>query len=1677
MRLGLFPRLALSVFIGALVASCFTVGLALYLGLERVSSLWQPRAATTSQIITNTVSAVVLAGQKDKVPEVIKPYLKLAGVQSIHIHYEDSSHPLQINVEPEKTAPNWFSSVIGLPDQSIDTVIKNDNGIPLATLSLHLSQQPYVNGLWEMLLRVTTVLAGGSLILLVIAIGLMRGNLKPLAALTAATKAVGGGDFSIRLKTKGVSSDVVPAVNAFNDMARKIEDLVKKLNERQSFLSTIFTSTPVGIIQIDTEGNPLFANNAARQFAGIDSENFENINLFERIHPDDKSKALDHWHYVQSSGCPDTVSFRYASKNNHNIWVTCNTTCMRGVDNNIDSFITFITDISKEVALHERTQQVSSFYLTLSQLNASIIHTNSREELFHVICDICMNQGGFAQALVVTLDQYIEDDVIRAKVVSLTPGNNVLQEMTDIELSHKKGAKSLIGYSLLENKMLVSNDYYNDERFLDIYRERLYKSGIRSASTIPVSCFGKTVAFLELFSSEVGFFTDEIIEHIVQLGENVSHALTNIEREEQRKMALTAVQRSQQRLDTTLRSIGDAVMVTDSLGNITMMNPVAESLTGWHEDDVRFKSACEIIKLFNLENGSPVDNPINNVLQTGEIITLDHQSALIARDGRKVPIATSSAPIRSGDGNNIEGAVLVFKDQSEEYETQKALRDSEQRYATLVKTLPVGIIVFDTNSDSVYTNSELTRLIGSKKKALSLQDIQRTVHPQDFPELNRFIRESAQKNEISTTDYYRYLHEDGSIVWAKMRFSPTFDDNGDYTGIVGGVLDVTAERHHLFQVQTLSTMYATLSRINYLVTQASTSTALLESVCETISEVSNFDYVAFYKVDRRQEKFIQTTRSGVDDFNDEVLQEVSQSGLFSAELISSYEQDANSVVINNAPVDEALPVKWRHLAEVSGFASTTLTPVYIDQKMVGIILILSRSKDLFRPNIVELLDEVGDVVSFALAKLESAEQKRKAEQALAINEERLRLGLTATQTGMLEVNYITQKILLDETCIRLLKLSDNRREYKLSAIQRLIPEQSANALETLFDQDKVVDYDDRAILLDVPFTDRREKENGRWLRVTAALTEERTPSNKPVRLLSILSDITEEKKQEARSNLAATVFSNSRESILILNDQRRVLLVNEAFCENYGYKRDEIINKSSDILHSDRYDDKFFEDILSVISETGSWQGEWWRKRKNGEEYPALAIICLVRDVNSESYHAVIQEIDISERKEAERRISTLAYHDELTNLPNRSLLRDRVEQAIVNADREEHTLAILFLDLDHFKNVNDSLGHSFGDRLLQEVAVRLTRSVRKSDTVGRLGGDEFLILLPEACADAAAHVAQKVIDECIMPCVLDDHSLSVTPSIGVAMYPRDGKDYDELLKKADTAMYRAKDEGRNGFRFFTPEMNQAVFERMMLESSLRKALKNQEFMLHYQPKFAIDTMELVGVEALLRWCQPEMGMVAPGQFIPVAEDTGLITEIGHWVLQEACRQAREWQIRFSNPIKVAVNFSARQFAARSVEASVFEVLEATHLPGELLEIEITESLLAQDMDYTYQVLKLLKQQGIYISVDDFGTGYSSLSYLKRFPIDRLKIDQSFVRDLEKDQDDRAIASAVITMGHSLGIRVIAEGIETIEQMQILQQMNCDEGQGYYLGRPMPAEEITKLIAEQSPLQKRLQES
>ncbi|HEY3327830.1 MAG TPA: EAL domain-containing protein [Novimethylophilus sp.] len=540
---------------------------------------------------------------------------------------------------------------------------------------------------------------------------------------------------------------------------------------------------------------------------------------------------------------------------------------------------------------------------------------------------------------------------------------------------------------------------------------------------------------------------------------------------------------------------------------------------------------------------------------------------------------------------------------------------------------------------------------------------------------------------------------------------------------------------------------------------------------------------------------------------------------------------------------------------------------------------------------------------------------------------------------------------------------------------------------------------------------------------------------------------------------------NGHEAVMITDADNNILSVNRFFTEVTGYTAEEVIGRNPRILSSSRHCKKFYQAMWHRLRTEGSWHGQIRACRKDGKIYPKWLDIGTMHDQDGKPTHYIATFSDITQRKATEEQLEFMAYHDPLTRLPNRLLLRDRLEQAVAAATREGTLVALLFLDLDQFKSVNDTLGHETGDRLLQDVAERLGNCVRDTDTISRLGGDEFVILLTDLQnVDTITPVAHKILGHLANPFAIRDRVLNISASIGISLYPNDGANAETLLKLADAAMYHAKDCGRNTYRFYTERLNVHALERTQLQNSLHHALKHHEFVLHYQPQFELASGQMIGVEALIRWNSPELGLVPPSKFISVAEDSGLIVSIGEWVLREACRQNRAWQDAGLEPFVVAVNLSALQFRRSGIVGTVVNILDESGLEPAWLELELTETLLIHDIEYVLEIVKKLKKIGVRLSIDDFGTGYSSLAHLKRFAVDKLKVAQSFVCNLTADSDDAAIVRSVIHLGHSLNLKVIAESVETQEQAEYLEHQGCDEVQGHFYSRPLPAKEVTWFI-------------
>ncbi len=563
-------------------------------------------------------------------------------------------------------------------------------------------------------------------------------------------------------------------------------------------------------------------------------------------------------------------------------------------------------------------------------------------------------------------------------------------------------------------------------------------------------------------------------------------------------------------------------------------------------------------------------------------------------------------------------------------------------------------------------------------------------------------------------------------------------------------------------------------------------------------------------------------------------------------------------------------------------------------------------------------------------------------------------------------------------------------------------------------------------------------------------------------------NIGQQKQQQSMLDHLSRITEQTADIVVITDVHGIIEYVNPAFEKVTGYTPAEVLGKNTNLFASDQQSEEFYAHMWSTLLAGKVYRNNLINKCKDDSFYHAEITITPLIDDKADITHFIATARDISDHIRDKIRLKHMIHHDTLTDLPNRSLFLDRLQQAITKANHHNHLVAVLFLDLDRFKNINDSLGHTTGDQLLQQLGERFRKTIREGDTIARFGGDEFVILLDDFDSDnSLSLIAQKILNSLATPFEINGHEIFITASIGISISPHDGEDPETLLRNADIAMYRAKELGKNNFQYYSESMTARVFERLTLENNLRHALERNEFILHYQPQVDARSGKIFGVEALLRWQHPELGLVMPNNFIPLLEETGLIEPVGIWVLETACKQSRQWHESGMGFVHMSVNLSSRQFNNSHFIASLQNIIKETHVNPEYLELELTESMLMRNTSSTITALKSLNHLGVRFAIDDFGTGYSSLNYLRRFPIDTIKIDRSFIRDITHDTDDRAICSAIIGMTKSLSLNVIAEGVETSGQLDFLKTRECHYIQGNLFSPAIPATEMTQMLADQ----------
>ena len=923
---------------------------------------------------------------------------------------------------------------------------------------------------------------------------------------------------------------------------------------------------------------------------------------------------------------------------------------------------------------------------------------------------------------------------------------------------------------------------------------------------------------------------------------------------------------------------------------------------------------------------------------------------------------------------------------------------------------------------------------------------------QMFPSEAQPIIQAAVKEAIQHGTAYDLelprLTAKGRRIWIKAQASVLFE-NGRAVKLFGAIQDITErKRSELFEQSRSSTleMLATGRPLR----------SILETMILGMEKLLPDSLCSILLLDSSGQHFEVVIAPHLPDFFNAAMNGL-QIGIGIGSCGTSAFTGERVIVEDIQTHDYWL--HYRDLAEKAQLQACWSQPIQAaNGKVIGTFAIYHRVPYVPEKADIELIEKSARLVSIAVEKNRSEEKIRESEAHFRLLIE--------------DSTYIVWKLNRHSRYIYISPVDEKLRGFPASEVLGShifdqLTDESVELLKSMRTEWRNLHLNSKNDSISLNLQQKCKDGSAIWTEVI--IRPERNNENKITGYHGIARDISQSKKTEEALRIAAIAFE-SQEGMYITNTKWEVLRINKAFTDMLGYNAQEMIGHTLERLRSDRHDERFYTDMTYALETEGSWQGEIWDKRKDGQIIPLWLTITTVRDEQQRSTHYVGTFTDISLRKSAEEKIRNLAFYDPLTNLPNRRLLMDRLEQALATCQRHQRKGALLFVDLDNFKTLNDTYGHDKGDMLLEQVATRLNGCTRAGDTVARLGGDEFVIMLenlsndPIDAINQAETVGEKIIQSLNQRYKLgriDHHS---TPSIGITLFGETLETIDEPLKRADMAMYQAKAAGRNTIRFFDPKMQERVTAHVAMEEGLREAIEHHQFVLHYQAQVKNDN-ELAGAEALVRWHHPERGIVSPAEFIPLAEEAGLILPLGHWVLLTACQQLADWSRRpgFAH-LTIAVNVSPRQFYQANFVELVLDVLQSTGANPSRLKLEITESLLISNVEDVIAKMLALKKHGVGFSLDDFGTGYSSLSYLKRLPLDQLKIDQSFVRDILIDQNDAAIAKMVIVLADSLGLNVIAEGVESRAQRDYLAHYGCHYYQGYFYSKPLPTKEFEDFV-------------
>ncbi|MES9899293.1 MAG: EAL domain-containing protein [Sedimenticola sp.] len=1021
---------------------------------------------------------------------------------------------------------------------------------------------------------------------------------------------------------------------------------------------------------------------------------------------------------------------------------------------------------------------------------------------------------------------------------------------------------------------------------------------------------------------------------------------------------------------------------------------------------------------------------------------------------RNIAIWLTTNKDAAGRPQGVTGAI---QDITDRVQSQKVLTESEAQLRKAQEIAVLGKWELDVESRHCALCNSAMEIFGFSEGGDHSPDLMyNQIHPEDRSRWEQSF--NAATSGLEDYDvHYRIVKPHGDIRYISAKAELVRDSKGKPTSMFGIVQDVTEQQRRENRLRRLNRTYEMLSRCNKSLIRAQSEEQLLNEFCDHIVATGGYRMAWVGCARSDEEKTVEPVAVAGDSTDYVCKAQLTWADTPRGQGPGGRAiRTGKSVIIRDVRTDELFQ-PWREAAIEQGYRSVTAFPLTANGNACGALLIYAEDSDAFDSEEVQLLENLAEDLSYGVHALRARRRRNEAEAELEESEQRFKdfaasasdwfwesgpdLRFTFLSEHFSDSTGVSPELIIGKRCEELTAFDPNDADWSrhLQELKERRPFKDFQFWHLTEDERRICSR-----MSGIPIFDGKGVFLG--YRGTAA-------------------DVTTQVNAQEELRLAAAVFESTTEGVMVVTVDGTILAVNKAFTTITGYNEDEALGQKPSLLRSERHDSAFYTTMWSAIHKEGHWSGEVWNRRKNGEVYPEWLNISSVKGEQGEVTRYVAVFSDITAIKQSEERLFHLAHHDPLTNLPNRLMFNVLLEHSLERVERIGEQIAVLFLDLDLFKNINDSFGHPTGDLLLQRVAKRLAATIRKEDTVARLGGDEFILLLEQVGnMQTAAAIAEKLLHDLRLPFHINGQELYVAASIGISISPNDGTDGDMLIKNADAAMYRAKDRGRGSYCFYTEELTVSAMERVVLERELRQALEQNQLVVYYQPQYSLLSGKLVGAEALVRWQHPEKGLIHPDNFIPAAEACGLILPLGDWVLRESSRQMSRWLREGVDIERISVNVSGKQVERSDLVSIVREILDQTGLQPQHLELEITESCIMREAESAIKSLAELKMMGVRLAVDDFGTGYSSLSYLKQLPIHKLKIDRSFIKDIPDDSNDEAISRAILALGHSLQLEIIAEGVETKVQEAFLKEEGCDEVQGYLYSRPLPAKEFEALI-------------